>query len=88
VESLDALPGQTGTPAAAPGVPPVSHGASAAAALGRVVLEPRMNPLRAVLRAGHAPVGSTRFRYEIAPVDPAGQRSWMKAGALGSRNDV
>lgn len=69
--SLDALGGRAGAPAT----------------LGPVALEPGMNPLRAVLRAGYAPVGSTRIRYEIELVDAAGRRSWMKAGALGSRDD-
>jgi len=46
-----------------------------------------MNPLRAVLHAAYAPVGSTRLRYEIELVDAAGLRLWEKHGALGNKDD-
>jgi hypothetical protein len=52
-----------------------------------VVLDPSMNPLRAVLHAAYAPVGSTRLRYEVELVDSAGTSVWEKRGALGNKDD-
>jgi len=62
-------------------------GRGSSAVLGPILIEPGMNPLRAVLRAAHAPVGSTRLRYEIEMVDPAGRTVWIKRAALGSTDD-
>ena len=62
-------------------------GPGASTRLGPIALEPGMSPLRAILRAGHAPVGSTRIRYQIELVDPSGGRCWMREGSIGSRDD-
>jgi len=75
----------SGTRIAALDVPDGGPGSSAL--LGPIALEPGMNPLRAVLRAGHAPVGSTRIRYEIEMADAAGRRMWARDGAIGTRDD-
>jgi hypothetical protein len=66
-------------------VPGAGRGSSAV--LGPIALEPRMNPLRAVLRAAHAPVGSARIRYEIELVDASGRPSWERKGSIGSHDD-
>jgi hypothetical protein len=64
------------------------EGAGAApATFGPVQLAADMNPLRVVLHAGHAPVGSTRIRYTIALVGENGQRLWEQHGSLGSSDD-
>jgi hypothetical protein len=68
----------------------VSPGAPAGAepgVLGPISLDPAMNPLRALLRAAYAPVGSNRLRYEVELVDAAGLRLWEKRGALGNKDD-
>lgn len=62
-------------------------GPGTSAVIGPISLEPGMNPLRAVLRAGHAPLGSSRIRYAIEMVDPAGHRMWARDGAIGTRDD-
>ncbi len=54
---------------------------------GPLRLDPGMNPMRAVLRAAYAPVGSTRLRYEVALEDAGGARQWEAASFFGSRND-
>jgi len=55
--------------------------------LGPIHLDPTMNPLRAVLDATYAPVGSTRARYEVELLDAAGRRLWGRRGAFGNKDD-
>ena len=52
-----------------------------------VELSPAMSPLRVVLHAGYAPMGSSRLRYEAALDAPGGDRVWQTSGAVGSRDD-
>lgn len=66
-------------------IPGADRGASVS--LGPVALDPGMNPLRAILRTGHAPVGSTRIRYRIEMVDVSGRPAWLKEGSIGSTDD-
>jgi hypothetical protein len=56
-------------------------------ALGPISLDPRMNPMRAVLRSAYAPMGSTRIRYEVELLDAAGVRLLEAHGAFGSSDD-
>ena len=67
--------------------PPASWIGQPGATLGPFPLEPGMNPLRAVLNATYAPVGSTRIRFEIEIADLGGAPILAKQGALGSRDD-
>lgn len=64
-----------------------AEGAASCPTFGPVSLTPEMNPLRAVLRTGFAPVGSLRLRYEIALNGPGGRTAWDKRGFLGSSDD-
>ena len=50
-------------------------------------LSAAMSPLRVVLHAGYAPVGSSRLRYEAALDAPDGQRVWEATGRVGSGDD-
>lgn len=50
-------------------------------------LDPRMNPLRAVLVATHAPLGSSRWRYEVVIQDESGVMAFRHQGFLGSSSD-
>jgi len=54
---------------------------------GPVALDPSLNPFRAVLRTGYAPLGSERLGYEVAMKDAAGVTRWDERGSLGSRDD-
>ena len=82
VALLDLSAGNPGASTTAPEGPGGTPGA-----LGPIRLEPEMNPVRAVLRAAYAPVGSTRIRYEVAIVDAAERRVLEKRGAFGSSDD-
>ena len=64
-----------------------SRGSSTDVRLGPFRLDPEMNPLRFVLNASHAPLGSARRRYELSLVDPSGAELWKSRGSLGSIND-
>lgn len=64
-----------------------ARGTSTDARLGPYKLEPAMNPLRFVLNASHAPLGSTRRKYELALEDAAGAALWRSSGSLGSHDD-
>lgn len=55
--------------------------------LGPIGLAREMSPLRAILRAAYAPVGSTRIPYEISIVDDANQPVLEAKGAFGSSDD-
>ena len=55
--------------------------------VGPLPLAPGMNPMRAVLHASHAPVGSTRMQYEISLEDASGRRLWEAEGFFGSQQD-
>jgi hypothetical protein len=55
--------------------------------LGPIGLAKEMNPLRAVLRAAYAPVGSTRIQYQLTIVDDADKPVLEKDGVLGNPND-
>jgi len=79
VATFDVRP--VATTAAAPGA------ASACPTFGPVALDPSLNPFRAVLRTGYAPLGSTRPRYEVAMKDADGVTLWDKRGALGNKDD-
>ena len=52
-----------------------------------VELSPAMSPLRIVLHAGYAPLGSARLRYEAALDAPDRARMWEADGAVGNRDD-
>ncbi len=54
---------------------------------GPLRLDPGMNPMRAVLGAAHAPVGSTRLHYELALEDAGGTHLWEARSFFGSRDD-
>ncbi len=64
-----------------------ARGSSTDARLGPFHLEPGMNPLRFILNASHAPLGSSRRRYELALEDDSGRALWNAKGSLGSRDD-
>ncbi len=88
VVRLDATD-SSGSVASAPTASPQPSGTRPgppAHALGPITLESKMNPLRAVLRAAHAPVGSTRLRYEIELEDASGRQLWKKQTALGNQD--
>lgn len=74
-------------PEAAVGPPRAPAGEPPCLTFGPVALDPSLNPHRAVLRAGYAPVGSQRVRYEIAMKDRDGRALWDERGALGNKDD-
>jgi hypothetical protein len=57
------------------------------ARIGPIPLAPSLNPMRAILHASHAPVGSTRLGYEVSLEDAAGHVEWEATGSFGSRDD-
>ena len=63
------------------------RGSSTDVRLGPFRLDTEMNRLRFVLNASHAPLGSSRRRYELALEDPSGKALWQSRGSLGSRDD-
>jgi len=74
-------------PEAAVGPPTAPSSDAPCLTFGPVALDPALNPHRAIFRAGYAPVGSTRVRYEIAMKARDGRVLWDERGALGSMND-
>lgn len=64
-----------------------ARGTSTEARLGPFKLEPAMNPLRFVLNASHAPLGSSRRKYDLSLEDAAGASLWRSTGSLGSHDD-
>jgi hypothetical protein len=64
-----------------------ARGTSTEARLGPYRLEPVMNPLRFILNASHAPLGSSRRRYDLSLEDAAGASLWRSTGSLGSHDD-
>ena len=62
-------------------------GRTAETSIGPILLDPMMNPLRVVLHAAYAPVGSTRIHHETTLVDETGRELWRRSGALGSNGD-
>ena len=67
--------------------PPAAWSGKPGAVLGPFPLDPSMNPMRAVLHAAYAPVGTTRIRFEIEIADLGGVPVLAKQGAIGSRDD-
>lgn len=64
-----------------------ARGSSTDIRLGPYRLDPEMNPMRFVLNASHAPLGSQRRRYELSLEDPQKVELWRSSGALGSHDD-
>jgi hypothetical protein len=65
-----------------------ARGGSTNVRLGPYRLEPGMNPLRFILNASHAPLGSARRRYDLALEDAKGATFWRSSGSLGSHGDA
>lgn len=73
------------TASGAPGAPVTNF--SNCPAFGPVALSPSMNPLRAVLSANSAQMGSARQSFEVALEDPSGATLWDRHGVLDGRDD-